>query len=164
MYAKYYGVDTPMVRFHHATGPRAQPDLALSIFTESIILGQKPIVHGKFIDGKFHSSAADFTNIHDAVRGILMVARFSGYEVFNLGTGRTITVEALAKLAMKYLNKKIGILHKEMLPHESLIHQADITKAKKILGWTATIPVEESVRSYVEWRLKTGRRKAARYQ
>jgi len=164
-YNKYYGVDTPFVRFHHAIGPRCQPDLALSIFTERVIQGKKPIVHGHFEGKKFISCAADFTNVFDAVRGIMLVAGLKGYQVFNLGTGKLTTVEQIARLVMKYLDKEdLGIEYREMLPHESLVHLADISKAKKVLGFEAKTPVEESVRQYVEWRLRVGPRPSAVYR
>ena len=163
-YAKYYGLNTPVIRYHHVIGPRTQPDREISIFTERVINGLSPIVHGKFENGKFLSCAADYTDIWDAVEGSLLAAKVKGFDVFNLATGRLTTVEDIAKLVMKFLGKKFSIEYKELLPHESLIHLADVSKAEKILGFKAKVPVEESVKNYVKWRLKIGPRNLAVYR
>ena len=52
---------------------------------------------------------------------------------------------------------------REMLKHESLIHWADVSKIKKSLGFVAQYSVEESVRQYIEWRLRIGSRDQATY-
>ena len=54
-YSKYYNLDVPVVRYHHVLGPRTQPDREISIFTERILNGLNPIVHGKFENGQFIS-------------------------------------------------------------------------------------------------------------
>lgn len=163
-YAKYYGINVPVVRYHHVIGPRTQPDREISIFTEMVINGQSPVVHGRFEDGRFISCAADYTDIDDAVEGTLLASEIKGFDVFNLATGRLTTVEAIAERVMNILGKKLQILHKEMLPHESLTHLADVSKSKRVLGFEAKTPVEKSVEKYVEWRLKTGPRTNAAYR
>ena len=163
-YSKYYGLNTPVIRYHHVLGPRTQPDREISIFTERILNGLSPIVHGKFENKKFISCAADYTDVSDAVNGTLLSTKVKGFDVFNLATGKMTTVEDIAKLVMKFLGKKVPIEHKELLSHESLVHLSDVSKAKRILGFTAKVPVEQSVKNYVEWRLKTGPRKLAVYK
>lgn len=164
-YSKYYGIDVPTVRYHHVIGSRCQPDLALSIFTERVINNQNPIVHGHFENGKFTSCAADFTNIDDAVHGSILASKIKGFDVFNLGTGKVTTILELANLVIDYLNKRnIKPVFKEMLPHEALVHCADVTKAKKILGFVAKGSVQTSVKQYVDWRLEIGARPKAVYR
>lgn len=163
-YAKYYGLNTPIIRYHHVIAPRTQPDREISIFTERIINGLSPIVHGKFENEKFVSCAADYTDISDTVEASLLVAKVKGFDVFNIATGKLTTVEYIAKLIMKFLGKEVPIEHRELLPHESLIHLSDVSKAEKILGFKAKIPVEQSVKNYVDWRLKIGPRKLAIYK
>jgi nucleoside-diphosphate-sugar epimerase len=163
-YSKYYLIDTPIARFHHVIGPRCQPDLVLSIFTERIICGQKPIVHGQFRGKKFIPCAADWTNIKDTISGLLLISALKGFQVFNLGTGKTHNLLELAEEIMKGLGKKTRIIKKQMLPHETLVHCADISKAKKKLGFIAKISFEQSIKEFIEWRFKVGPRKQAVYK
>jgi nucleoside-diphosphate-sugar epimerase len=163
-YSKYYGLNTPIIRYHHVLGPRTQPDREISIFTERVICGQNPIVHGKTEKGKFISCAADYTDVRDAVDGTISAASIKGVEIFNLATGKLTTVERVAELVMKFLGKNLPIEHKEMLPHESLVHLSDVSKAAKVLKFKPRFNVEQSVKSYVDWRLKTGPRRMAVYR
>jgi nucleoside-diphosphate-sugar epimerase len=163
-YSKYYRIDTPIARFHHVIGPRCQPDLVLSIFTERILKDQKPIVHGQFKGKKFIPCAADWTNINDTIAGLLLISSLKGFQVFNLGTGRTHSLLELVQEISKNLGKKTKIIKKQMFPHESLIHCADISKAKKQLNFIARVSFEQSVKEFVAWRLKIGRREQAIYK
>ncbi len=163
-YSTYYGLDTPVIRYHHVVGPRCQPDLVLSIFTERVINDQAPIVHGQFEGKKFIPCAADFTNIHDAVEGTILSTKIDGFDVFNLGTGKVTTILELANMIIAQLKKNIKPEFKQMLAHEALEHCADVTKAKKILGFEAKSPIKISVKQYIDWRLKVGPRPKAVYR
>jgi UDP-glucose 4-epimerase len=158
-YSAYYNLVVPVVRYHHVIGSRMQPDREVAIFTERVINNQPPIIHGHFEGSKFIPCAADYTHIYDAIDGTILVATKvrKGFDVFNLATGKVTTVLRIAELVMSYLGKQIRPIFKEMLPHESLIHCADITKIKK-LGFEPKYSVEDGVRHYVEWRLKVGPR------
>ena len=70
--------------------------------------------------------------------------------VFNIATGKLTTVEQIAKLIMKFTGKETSIEYKELLPHESLVHLSDVSKAERILGFKAKFSVEQSVKSYVD--------------
>ena len=165
MYAKYYGLNIPVIRYHHVIGPRCQPDRELSIFTERVINDKPPIVHGHFNpEEHFESCAADYTNIYDAVVGTILTSSIKGFDVFNLATGKVTTVLRLAELVIEILEKPhIKPEFREMLKHESLIHWSDVSKMNRILGFKAECAVEESIKEYVEWRLKTGPRAQAIY-
>jgi nucleoside-diphosphate-sugar epimerase len=163
-YSKYYGLNTPVIRYHHVLGPRTQPDREISIFTERVLSGLSPIVHGKFENGRFVSCAADYTDVSDAVEGSLLAAQVNGFDAFNLATGRLTSVEDIARLVMRFCGKDMPIERKEMMAHESLTHLSDVSKAERVIGFKAKVPVEQSVKSYIDWRLKTGERKAAAYR
>ncbi|MBI1870786.1 MAG: GDP-mannose 4,6-dehydratase [Chlamydiae bacterium] len=164
-YSRYYGLSVVVTRLHHIIGPRSQPDLALSIFVERILSNQEPIVHGQFKGKRFIPCAAAFTNVYDAVPGILRsMVKADGFDILNIGAAKETSVLELAQLARKILNSEVGIQKRQMFPHESLHHAADPSKAKKVLGWQAETPVETSVKQYIDWRLEVGRRKAANYK
>jgi len=157
-YHKYYGIKTIIIRYHHVIGTRTNPELALAIFTERVLQGKPPIIHGHFEKGKFTPCAADFTNIADAVNGTLIAtAKVKDLDIFNIAKPKLTTVLELAELVIKYLNSKVKPRFIEMLPHETLLHHSDVSKAKKVLGFEAKIPAEVSVKQYVEWRLSYGK-------
>lgn len=165
MYHKFYGVPITIVRYHHVIGPRTQPDLVLSLFVERILQGEKPIVHGMFDGaGNFKSCAAAFTNIFDAVEGSLRAVNFPKDEVFNVGAEKMTTILELAEIIMRLLDHHVELEKRQMLVHESLEHAANGEKAKTLLGFSATTPVEESVKQYIDWRLKVGPRSAVVYR
>ena len=166
MYVNYYGLDIPVIRYHHVIGPRCQPDRELSIFTEQVINDQAPIVHGHFANGEFSSCAADYTNVYDVVDATIEVAsKIKGFDIFNLATGEVTTVQRIAELVAEVLNKNhIKPEPKEMLPHESLLHSSDASKLRTVLGIKLSTPVDVSVKQYVEWRLKCGARPQAIYR
>ena len=164
-YSKYYNLPVVVVRYFHCVGPRSQPDLALSIFVERVIAKKSLIVHGQFNKGRFTSCAAAFTNIYDAIDGTLLVGqKIKSFDIINIGESKETTVYELADIVRETLNSKVKINKKQMYPHESLHHASDPNKARRLLGWVATTPVEVSVKQYIDWRLKTGARKAATYK
>jgi len=165
MYFDYYEINSTIIRYHHVIGPRCQPDRELSIFAERVIADQPPIVHGHFSEnGEFNSCAADYTNIYDAIDATILSIAAKGFDVFNLATGKVTSVLRIAELVIEILEKhNIKPEFREMLKHESLIHWADVSKIKKSLGFVAQYSVEESVRQYIEWRLRIGSRDQATY-
>ena len=163
-YAQYYNINVPVVRYHHVVGPRSQPDLALSIFVERVINGLNPIVHGHFEEGQFTPCAADWTNIADAVDGTILASSVKKFDIFNLGTGKVKTVLELAELVIKLYKSNLKPELREMLPHEALIHCADVRKAKEKLGFEAKTPFEESIMQYINWRKTIGSRESATYR
>ena len=86
------------------------------------------------------------------------------FDIINIGESKETTVYELADIVRKKLNSKVKIIKKQMYSHESLHHASDPNKARRLLGWAATTPVEISVKQYIDWRLKPGKRKAARYK
>lgn len=164
-YSKYYNLPVVVVRYFHCVGPRSQPDLALSIFVERVLAKKPPIVHGQFKGKRFTPCSAAFTNIYDAVEGTLLaMQKINSFDIVNIGESKETTVYELAGIVRKTLNSKVKIIKKQMYSHESLHHASDPNKAKRLLGWVTTTPVKVSVKQYIDWRLKTGRREAARYK
>lgn len=156
-YYKYYGISTVSIRYHHVIGTRSNSELALAIFVERILRNESPIIHGRFENGKFISCSADYTHINDAIRGTLLaLVKTKGFDVFNIANEKITTVLELAEMAIRFLKSDVKPVFTEMLPHETLVHHSDVSKAKKLLGFEAKIPVETAVKEYVDWRLSYG--------
>lgn len=161
LYHEYYGLKVNVARLFHVIGPRTQPDREISIFTESILEDKEIFVHGIFDEQKkFISCAAGYTNVYDTIDGlILLMENCHAFDIYNIGSDKEITVEEIALMIYKKLDKKPKINYKEILSHESLRHRADNSKIKA-LGWRQNYSVEESVEQYIRWRIETGKRES----
>ena len=156
MYDKYFGVRCVVVRYHHVAGKRSNPELVLSIFTELAIKGIPLEVHGRFDkDGEFTSCSADYTHVDDAIRATILAAdNYKGFDVFNIANEKLTLVSHIAEEVKRLLDSKSVIVNVPMLPHETLVHHSDISKAEEKLRFVAEIPVEVAIKEYIEWRLK----------
>jgi len=156
-YFKYFGVKSVIIRYHHVAGTRSNSDLALAIFTERVLKGLPPEVHGKMNGDKFESCSADYTHVDDVVRASLLAAmNYKGFDIFNVANKKLTSVLWMAETVIKILNSDLKPKLVKMLPHETLVHHSDVSKAKKKLGFEAEIPIEKAIRDYIEWRLKFG--------
>jgi UDP-glucuronate 4-epimerase len=144
-YNHLYKIKTTGLRFFTVCGPYGRPDMALFSFTKDI-LEEKPIK--LFNNGKMKR---DFTFVSDIVDGILLaLEKEFDCEVFNLARGESqnlidfvIEIENNTKKAVK-----------EFFPLQQgdvLITLADITKAKKLLGYNPKKSLKEGVKEFVEW-------------
>jgi UDP-glucuronate 4-epimerase len=150
VYHHVYGMNVVMLRFFTVYGPRQRPDLAIHKFAQLITAGKPIPVFG---DG---STARDYTYISDTIDGVLACSKKEfGYEVFNLGDSQTVTLNHLIELLENALGKKAIIDRKPLQPGDVPITFADISKAKKVLGYNPQVRIEEGIPRFVEWFRRT---------
>lgn len=155
MYSKYFGVPVVVLRYHHVAGRRSNPELALSIFVEQAMKGEALQVHGKRGPSGWESCSANYTHVDDAIRATLLAADYyTEFDIYNIANEKTVTVESMARWVIQRLASKSYIDLVPMLPHETLVHASDVSKAKNRLQFTAQYPAEDAYADYVEWRLK----------
>lgn len=146
VYHHLYGMDVAMLRFFTVYGPRQRPDLAIHKFARLIDSGKPIPVFG---DG---STSRDYTFISDIVDGVMACTQKEvGYQIFNLGDSRTVTLSRLIELLEKSLGREAII---ERLPAQAgdvPLTYADITKSKLHLGYSPKIKIEEGIPMFVEW-------------
>src|SRR6267143_611200 len=146
VYHHVYGMDIAMLRFFTVYGPRQRPDLAIHKFAALITAGKHIPVFG---DG---SSARDYTCATDTVDGVIACTQKEfGYEIFNLGESQTVTLSRLIELLEKHLGKKAIIDRQPVQPGDVPITYADISKARKHLGYNPRVKIEEGIPMFVEW-------------
>lgn len=152
LYNEFYGIECPIVRYFNIVGERCRGNIVFRVFAERITSGQPVEVYGKWVDGTFKPAERDFTYVHDAVDGTILVGeKAGGSEIFNLGAGRPVSVLRVAELMMEAFKRKVEVIKKELKPHESLISYSNNEKAKRLLGWSPKVTIEEMVRRYAEW-------------
>lgn len=146
VYHHVYGMDVVMLRFFTVYGPRQRPDLAIFKFARLISQGLPIPVFG---DG---SAARDYTYVTDTVDGIMACTRQAfGFEIFNLGESDTVPLNRLVQLLENALGKRAIIDRKPLQPGDVPITYADISKARKRLGYDPRIKIDQGISLFVQW-------------
>lgn len=146
-YHHLYKMPVICLRFFTVYGPRQRPDLAIYKFTKLIDEGKPIPVFG---EGKYKR---DFTYITEIVEGIVSSINYNetGFEIFNLGESRTTSVIDLIKLLEEVIGKKAIIDWQPAQAGDVPITYADVSKAKKLLGYQPRTTLEEGIPKFVEW-------------
>jgi len=146
VYHHIYGLDVAMLRFFTVYGPRQRPDLAIHKFTQLIDAGRPIPVFG---DG---STARDHTFITDILDGIIACTqREFGFEIFNLGESQTVQLAELITLIESALGKKALIDRQPLQPGDVPITFADISKARRLLGYNPQVKAATGIPLFVDW-------------
>ena len=143
-----FGMKMVILRFYTVYGPRQRPDEAFTKFIRLAQLGKPIPVYG---DG---TKERDFTFVSDIVNGTILAAE-NGIGIYNLGTGGPIILNQMILTLEKSLDKKI---QKNYLPSpEGDVEKthADISKAKKELGYYPRFTLKEGVNECVRWCIET---------
>ena len=143
-----YNFDIFCLRFFTVFGPRQRPDLAINKFTDLILEGKNIEVFG---DG---TSARDYTYITDIVDGITASMNvLKGYEIINLGESRPIQLTDMVDALALSLNKPVNKINKPMQPGDVQVTFADITKAKKMIGYEPKWNFNDGIHEFIKWKL-----------
>ncbi len=138
VYHHLYGLDVVMLRFFTVYGPRQRPDLAIHKFARLISRGKPIPVFG---DG---STARDYTYVSDTVDGVIAVTQKEfGWEIFNLGESRTVSLSRLIELLEKSLGRKAIVDRQPPQPGDVPITFANIDKARSRLGYSPRVTIEQ---------------------
>jgi UDP-glucuronate 4-epimerase len=147
-YTYHHLFDFPVtcLRFFTVYGPRQRPEMAIYLFGKSIRDGLPITVYG---DG---TSRRDYTYVDDIVDGVVLsLDKPVPYEIFNLGESRTSSLDELVALLEKSLGRKARVERLPDQPGDVPVTYADISKARRILGYDPQVPIEEGIRRTVEW-------------
>jgi UDP-glucuronate 4-epimerase len=146
-YSHLYGIRCVCLRFFTVYGARQRPDLAIHKFARLIDEGQPIPVFG---DG---TTRRDYTYIDDIIAGVRAAVDYeaSPYEVINLGESRTVELRELIALLEKELDRRAVIDRQPMQPGDVPQTFADITKARRLLGYNPQTQIEEGIHRFIEW-------------
>lgn len=145
-YHHLYNLSMIGLRFFTVYGPWGRPDMAYFKFTDRIVNGIPIDVYN------YGNMKRDFTYIDDIVEGVISsLKKDLGFEIFNLGNNKPIKLLYFIKILEQKLNKKAK---KNMLPSQSGDMKetfADISKSKKILGFTPKTNIEKGIERFIDW-------------
>ncbi len=154
-FAHTYGLETVRLRFFNIFGPRQRSDSpysgVIALFIASMSEGRIPTIHG---DG---SQSRDFTYVANAVQAMMKAAEapdVSG-NVYNVGTGRSITILQLVEALNRIFGSKLEPQFVPTRAGDVKYSLADITRTRSDLGYDPAVNFEDGLKRTVEWYLKS---------
>ncbi len=140
-YHHLYNIDVSVLRYFTAYGPMGRPDMAPFRFIKAILSGEAITIYG---DGN-HSR--DFTYVDDIALATLHAGRVKlGYEIINIGAGnQPTTVIQFVRLIEDISGRKAVIVFEPASPLDMVSTQANIQKAKHMLGWRPTTQLKDGL-------------------
>ncbi len=152
-YSHLYGMQIACLRFFTVYGPRQRPDLAIHKFARLITSKQPIPVYG---DG---TNERDFTYIDDILQGLMAAIEYDAtmFEIINLGESQTVTVNRMIELLENALGEKAIIEQRPPQPGDMPRTHADVSKARSLLNYRPTTPIEVGIGKFVDWLRKGGK-------
>ncbi len=150
-FSHLYQMRVIALRYFTVYGPRQRPDLAIHQFTRRIYAGQ-PI--DQFGNGR---TRRDYTYIDDVIEGTMAALKYDGplFDIFNLGESETTRLKDLIAAIENALGKKAKINRLPEQPGDMPLTCADISKARKLLGYNPTTRLRDGLPRFIDWFLRT---------
>lgn len=147
MYTNLYGFNITCLRFFTVYGPRQRPDLAIHSFTNNILAYEPVRLYG---DGL---TSRDYTFIGDIIPGIFNAsACLQGFNIYNLGKSRTITLKQMVETIEDVTGIKARTEYYPAQPGDVEITYADISKARKEIGYNPLVGFREGIEEFINWK------------
>ena len=149
VFDEVYDLKTVALRYFNVYGPKQDPhsDYAAVIpkFIKRIQEGKPPIIYG---DG---TQTRDFTSVDDVVSANILAAESDAKGVYNVATGKRITINELANVIMAIMGRDLDPIHEKQREGDVLHSLGDITKAKKDFGYAPGDKLEANLKETVKW-------------
>jgi len=144
-YHALYELDVSVVRYFTVYGPAGRPDMSMFRFAKWISEGEPLHLYG---DGE---QSRGFSYVDDIACGTIAALQSPGYEIINLGGHEVITMNTLIARLEDRIGKKAIIARHPPNQADMLTNQADVTKARRLLGWQPKVGLEEGIGRLVDW-------------
>ena len=150
VYHKLYQMNIIMLRFFTVFGPRQRPDLAINKFVRLMLEDEEIPMYG---DG---TTSRDYTFVDDVVDGIIRSISYienhnDVYEIMNIGNSNPISLNEMIETIGRVLKVTPKIKEMPMQLGDVNRTYADISKAKKLIGYDPKTNFEEGIIRFVEW-------------
>jgi len=146
-YSHLYRMRVVALRLFTVYGPRQRPDLAIHHFARRIAMGE-PI--DQFGDG---TTRRDYTYIEDIIQGVMAAFDYHGplFDIFNLGESETVQLKDLIAGIECELGVRAKINRLPEQPGDVPLTCADISKARRLLGYNPTTRFSDGLPRFIEW-------------
>ena len=151
VFYQVYGLETISLRYFNVFGPYQDPSsqyaAAIPAFVTVVLKDKSPTVYG---DGE---QSRDFTYVDNVVEANLLAARakHTKGEVVNIACGKAITVNAIIEMINDLLGKNIKPIYAAPRPGDIKHSLADITIAKKLIGFKPRVSFRDGLRKSINW-------------
>ncbi|MGC8802247.1 MAG: NAD-dependent epimerase [Bacteroidales bacterium] len=164
VYSHLYGIPTTGLRFFTVYGPWGRPDMALFLFTKSILEGKAIEI---FNNGEMER---DFTYIDDIVEGVFRIifhiplpnpqwnpispdpaSSIAPYRIYNMGNSQPVRLMEFVEALEEALQMKAQLIFKPLQPGDVVRTYADTTDLFREIGYKPCTPVRTGIRNFVEW-------------
>lgn len=146
-YSYYFmhSLDVTVLRYFTVYGPAGRPDMVMFRFAKWISEGQPVHLYGT------GDQSRGFTFLDDIARGTILALRPMGFETINLGGHETITINQMISMLEELTGKKAQVMRHPAHRADILANWADISKAKRLLGWEPQMDLVEGMKHMVDW-------------
>jgi nucleoside-diphosphate-sugar epimerase len=151
MFTQLYGLETVTTRYFNVFGPRQDPSSpysgVISLFISALCEGRPPKIYG---DGEH---TRDFTYVGNVVDGVLRAceAKDASGEVINVATGGRISLNQLFRVVRDLAAANVEPIYEAPRAGDVKDSQADISKARRILGYEPLVSFEDGLDRTVAW-------------
>jgi nucleoside-diphosphate-sugar epimerase len=151
LFTRLYGFETVTIRYFNVFGPRQDPGSpysgVISLFATALLGGRRPLIYG---DGE---QTRDFTYVANVVDGVLRACEAPNVqgEVINVATGGRISLNELLRTMNRVAGTDLEALYHEGRAGDIRDSQADIARARTLLGYTPGVGLEEGLKRTLEW-------------
>jgi nucleoside-diphosphate-sugar epimerase len=151
MFTQLYGLETVTIRYFNVFGPRQDPGSpysgVISLFSTALLEGRQPTIYG---DGE---QTRDFTYVANVVDGVLRAceAKSAAGEVINVATGDRISLNELLRVMNGIVGASLPAIYQEARAGDVTDSQADISKARSLLGYQPLVSLEEGLTHTIDW-------------
>jgi nucleoside-diphosphate-sugar epimerase len=151
VYARAFGVETVVLRYFNVFGPRQDPNsqyaAVIPRFVTAALEGRRPVIFG---DG---TQSRDFCFIDNVIEANLLAAdaREASGKVFNVACGRATDLNRVVQLVAEALDTALEPTYETGRAGDVKHSLADISAARKFLGYTASVSFEDGLLRTIEW-------------
>jgi nucleoside-diphosphate-sugar epimerase len=151
MFTRLYGLETVSIRYFNVFGPRQDPSSpysgVISVFATALLENRPPTIFG---DGE---QTRDFTYVANVVDGVLRACEAPGASgaIINVATGGRISLNQLFEEMRKLIGSDVRPKYEQSRAGDVRDSQADIAKARELLGYAPTVSFEEGLKKTVDW-------------
>jgi nucleoside-diphosphate-sugar epimerase len=151
MFTSLYGLETVTTRYFNVFGPRQDPSSpysgVISLFATALLEKRGPTIFG---DGE---QTRDFTYVANVVDGVLRACDSPGAngQIINVATGGRVSLNVLFETMRRLLGVDVTPTYAPLRPGDVRDSQADIQKARALLGYEPIVSFEEGLHRTIEW-------------
>ncbi|MDP2741303.1 MAG: NAD-dependent epimerase/dehydratase family protein [bacterium] len=144
-YYEEYGLNFVILRLSNVYGPRQWESGIIPSIITKILKKEKPVIYGS------GNQTRDFIYINDAIEALIMLAERGKNGIYNVGTGKEVSLNEIFKLVKYFLNVRISPIYKNSRDIEAKRSALDIKKIKKEFGWYSKTNIKGGLKKTIDW-------------